>query len=296
MNDRFLRACRREPVDATPVWFMRQAGRYMSAYRGLRERYGLLEICRQPELAAQVTLQPVDAIEVDAAILFSDLLLPLDPLGIPFRFEKGEGPVIDPPVRTVERIDRLRVFEPREARGRRPSGRTSILYAGLITAAKGCRTILAVARRLPEADFVLLGPVAADMDRHLHPLPPNVVLRGEIGPDDVLQHMKAGDLFLFPTRTEGFPNAVLEAMASGLPVVATRVGAIPEMVEEGKGGLLVDGADPQELVDALGFLLDKPEVRLRMGRFNHRKCREWYAYSVVAPRLTSLYRSILDGA
>ena len=188
------------------------------------------------------------------------------------------------------------VFEPREARGRRPSGRTSILYAGLITAAKGCRTILAVARRLPEADFVLLGPVAADMDRHLHPLPPNVVLRGEIGPDDVLQHMKAGDLFLFPTRTEGFPNAVLEAMASGLPVVATRVGAIPEMVEEGKGGLLVDGADPQELVDALGFLLDKPEVRLRMGRFNHRKCREWYAYSIVAPRLTSLYRSILDGA
>ena len=117
MNDRFLRACRREPVDATPVWFMRQAGRYMSAYRRLRERYGLLEICRQPELAAQVTLQPVDAIEVDAAILFSDLLLPLDPLGIPFRFEKGEGPVIDPPVRTVERIDRLRVFEPREALG-----------------------------------------------------------------------------------------------------------------------------------------------------------------------------------
>ena len=115
MNDRFLRACRREPVDATPVWFMRQAGRYMSAYRRLRERYGLLDICRRPELAAQVTLQPVDAIDVDAAILFSDLLLPLDPLGIPFDFVKGEGPVIDPPVRTVERIDGLRVFEPREA-------------------------------------------------------------------------------------------------------------------------------------------------------------------------------------
>ena len=92
MNDRFLRACRREPVDATPVWFMRQAGRYMAAYRALRERHTLLEICRQPELAAEVTVQPVDAIDVDAAILFSDLLLPLEPMGIPFDFVKGEGP------------------------------------------------------------------------------------------------------------------------------------------------------------------------------------------------------------
>jgi uroporphyrinogen decarboxylase len=117
VNDRFLKACLREPVDMTPVWFMRQAGRYMSAYRGLRERYSLLEICRQPELAAQVTLQPVDAIEVDAAILFSDLLLPLEPMGIPFDFVKGEGPVIDPPVRTVERIEQLCVFEPRESLG-----------------------------------------------------------------------------------------------------------------------------------------------------------------------------------
>ena len=115
VNDRFLRACRREPVDATPVWFMRQAGRYMPAYRAVRERHTLLEICRQPELAAEVTLQPVEAIDVDAAILFSDLLLPLEPMGIPFDFVAGEGPVIDPPVRTVERIDRLRRFEPRES-------------------------------------------------------------------------------------------------------------------------------------------------------------------------------------
>ena len=114
MNDRFLRACRREPVDATPVWFMRQAGRYMASYRAIRERHTLLEICAQPELAAEVTLHPVDEIEVDAAILFSDLLLPLAPMGIPFDFVKGEGPVIDPPVRTIERIDQLRRFEPRE--------------------------------------------------------------------------------------------------------------------------------------------------------------------------------------
>ncbi len=115
MNDRFLRACRREPVDATPVWFMRQAGRYMANYRALRERHTLLELCRQPELAAEVTMQPIEAIEVDAAILFSDLLLPLEPMGIPFDFVKGEGPVIDPPVRSVERIGQLRRFEPRES-------------------------------------------------------------------------------------------------------------------------------------------------------------------------------------
>ena len=93
---------------------MRQAGRYMASYRAIRERHTLLDICRHPELAAEVTLQPVDAIEVDAAILFSDLLLPLEPMGIPFDFVAGEGPVIDPPVRSIERIDRLRQFEPRE--------------------------------------------------------------------------------------------------------------------------------------------------------------------------------------
>ncbi len=115
MNDRFLRACRREPVDVTPVWFMRQAGRYMPEYRDLRRRYSLLELCRTPELAAQVTLQPVGRIDLDAAILFSDLLLPLSPMGISFDFVRGEGPAIDSPLRSREDIDRLRTFEPREA-------------------------------------------------------------------------------------------------------------------------------------------------------------------------------------
>ena len=96
---------------------MRQAGRYMPEYRAIRERHSLLDICRQPELAAQVTLQPVDRLEVDAAILFSDLLLPLEPLGIPFDFVKGEGPVIHEPVRTADDIARLRRFEPRESLG-----------------------------------------------------------------------------------------------------------------------------------------------------------------------------------
>jgi uroporphyrinogen decarboxylase len=114
---RFLKACRREHVDATPVWFMRQAGRYMQEYRTLRAQYSLLEICRTPDLATEVTLQPIRRLEVDAAILFSDLLLPLAPMGLAFDFVKGEGPQIERPIDSPADIERLRVFEPRQALG-----------------------------------------------------------------------------------------------------------------------------------------------------------------------------------
>jgi uroporphyrinogen decarboxylase len=114
MWDRFLRACRREPVDATPVWFMRQAGRYMAEYRAVRKNHTLLEICRQPELATEVTLQPVRALGVDAAILFADILLPLEPMGAPFEFAAGEGPVIHHPVRDAAAVEKLRLFDPEE--------------------------------------------------------------------------------------------------------------------------------------------------------------------------------------
>jgi uroporphyrinogen decarboxylase len=116
MNDRFLRACHKQPVDATPVWFMRQAGRYMPEYRVLREKYSMLQLCRTPELAAQVTLQPL-RLGVDAAILFADILLPLEPMGAPFDFAKGEGPVIANPVRSRADIDRLRLVDPQESLG-----------------------------------------------------------------------------------------------------------------------------------------------------------------------------------
>jgi uroporphyrinogen decarboxylase len=94
---------------------MRQAGRYMQEYRALRAQYSLLEICRTPDLATEVTLQPIRRLEVDAAILFSDLLLPLAPLGLPFDFVKGEGPQIERPIDGPADIDRLHLFEPREA-------------------------------------------------------------------------------------------------------------------------------------------------------------------------------------
>jgi uroporphyrinogen decarboxylase len=96
---------------------MRQAGRYMSEYRALRERYSLLELCRTPDLATEVTLQPVRKLEIDAAILFSDLLLPLEPLGIRFDFIRGEGPAIENPIQCEADVDALRRFDPREALG-----------------------------------------------------------------------------------------------------------------------------------------------------------------------------------
>jgi uroporphyrinogen decarboxylase len=116
MNDRFLRACRREPVDRTPVWMMRQAGRYMPEYRALRAKHTMLELCRTPELAVQVTLQPMK-LGVDAAILFADILLPLEPMGAPFEFAKGEGPVIHEPITDRAGVDKLRVIEPEDGLG-----------------------------------------------------------------------------------------------------------------------------------------------------------------------------------
>lgn len=110
-QSRFLRACQRLPVDTTPVWFMRQAGRYMPEYRAIREKYSLLEIVQHPEIAVEVTLQPVHALGVDAAILFADILLPIVPMGLHLEFAKGEGPVISNPVRTAADITRLRPID-----------------------------------------------------------------------------------------------------------------------------------------------------------------------------------------
>ena len=117
MNDVFLRACRREPVERTPVWFMRQAGRYMPEYRALREKHSLLDLVRTPELAVQVTLQPIQAFPLDAAILFSDLLVPLAPLGLPFDFQQGEGPVVEKPIGSAKDVAALRRFDPRQELG-----------------------------------------------------------------------------------------------------------------------------------------------------------------------------------
>ncbi len=107
-ESRFVKACRAQPVDRTPVWFMRQAGRYMPEYRAVRKQYSLIEICKKPEVAAEVTITAAEILGVDAAIIFADLLLPLEVMGLPFHFSAGEGPVIEKPVRQKEDIARLR--------------------------------------------------------------------------------------------------------------------------------------------------------------------------------------------
>jgi uroporphyrinogen decarboxylase len=111
MNDRFLRACRRQPVDATPVWFMRQAGRSFPAYRRLRDRYGILELAKNPELCAEVTLMPVHDLGVDAAVLFADIMLPIEPMGVGVRIEPEVGPIIDRPIRSAADVEALRPFD-----------------------------------------------------------------------------------------------------------------------------------------------------------------------------------------
>jgi uroporphyrinogen decarboxylase len=107
-NSLFVRACKSQAVDRTPVWFMRQAGRYMPEYRAVRKQHSLLEICKKPALAAEVTITAAEILRVDAAIIFADLLLPLEVMGLPFHFAAGEGPVIEKPVRTAGDIAQLR--------------------------------------------------------------------------------------------------------------------------------------------------------------------------------------------
>lgn len=109
MNSRFLDACRRRPTDVRPVWFMRQAGRYMKQYRDIRAKHSILEICKRADLAAQVTLQPVEILDVDAAIIFADLLLPVEPMGLKLSFVQGEGPHIENAVRTSHDVDALSI-------------------------------------------------------------------------------------------------------------------------------------------------------------------------------------------
>lgn len=112
LNDNypFIKACFNQPVEYTPVWIMRQAGRYLKEYRQVREKVTFLELCKTPELAAEVTIQPVDILGVDAAILFSDILIPLEPMGIKLHF--NEGPVLENPVKTTEDVKKLTVPDP----------------------------------------------------------------------------------------------------------------------------------------------------------------------------------------
>ena len=113
----FLLACRRQPAPFTPVWLMRQAGRYMAEYRAVRERYGFLELCHHPEAAAEVTVTAVERLGVDAAIIFADILLILEPLGVGLSFASGDGPTLARPLRTPADVQRLQAYDVADALG-----------------------------------------------------------------------------------------------------------------------------------------------------------------------------------
>src|SRR5215211_8780069 len=114
-RQRFLAAAQMRAVDTTPVWFMRQAGRSLPEYRALRERHDFLQVAKTPELCVEATMMPVRRLGVDGAVLFADIMLPLDGMGVEFQIEPNVGPVILNPIRTEADIDRLRVIEPNEA-------------------------------------------------------------------------------------------------------------------------------------------------------------------------------------
>jgi glycosyltransferase involved in cell wall biosynthesis len=200
-----------------------------------------------------------------------------------------------PPVLVPNFIDD-NVFAYRAVGRQAAHDRLRVVFVGWVTAMKGCREILEVARQLPGLDFALIGPLMADMQTHLQRRPANVTLYGTLEHLEVLREMCASDVFLFPSLTEGFPNAVLEAMSVGLPVVATRVGAIPEMIEDGKGGLLFEHADIASLVHAIRTLMNDASLRGAMGQFNREKSRAHYAYSVVTSQLTALYNLVVSGS
>ena len=117
MNDTFLKACRGEAVDHTPVWLMRQAGRYLPEYHAVRKNFTFLDMCKTPEAAAEVTIQPVDIIGVDAAILFSDILVPLEKMGAPLEFQEKRGPVFTAPIRDRAAVDKLIIPDPEDDLG-----------------------------------------------------------------------------------------------------------------------------------------------------------------------------------
>lgn len=170
--------------------------------------------------------------------------------------------------------------------------RCRAIFAGGITKAKGCAEILEVANQLSEIDFHLFGKVHADVAPLFNQAPKNIFLHGVISHDTLLKEMCKSDFLIFPSYTEGFPLTVLEAMAVGLPIIATTVGAIPEMVEHNLGGFLVAPKDVTGLVAMIKILIADQQLRIAMGNYNKQKGFNHYRYSIVIKNLLNLYNQL----
>jgi glycosyltransferase involved in cell wall biosynthesis len=169
--------------------------------------------------------------------------------------------------------------------------RVRLLFVGGLAREKGTYEILELAKRFPEADFILVGCASRDLSLPRE-VPENFITLGERTREETLSQLSAAHIFLFPSYSEGFPNAVLEAMAVGLPIVASNVGAIPDMIAEG-GGVLVAPGDLAGLTEAVGKLIGDAETRARYGALNRDRTLSAYVYSKVAEQLTAIYSSVL---
>lgn len=164
-----------------------------------------------------------------------------------------------------------------------------ILYVGHIVKTKGCYEIISVAKELPDKNFIMVGYLSNEIKSI--DTPKNVKFIGEVSHDEVLKYMKECDLFLFPTHTEGFPNVVLEAMACGMPILTTNVGAIPDMIER-KGGIIVEPKDINSIKTSINKLEER-KVRLEMSQWNVKKVNSNYTINQVMDKIFEVYEKII---
>ncbi|MBF0557325.1 MAG: glycosyltransferase family 4 protein [Nitrospirae bacterium] len=167
-----------------------------------------------------------------------------------------------------------------------------VLFVAGLAFAKGLAEIVETARRLPYIHFDLIGAETADVKAITGQLPGNIKIMGLMNNPTVIEEMCNSDLFFLPSHTEGFPYSVLEAMAVGLPVISTRVGAIPEMIDDGKGGYLFEIGDVDGFVKGIRNLIASPDLRIQMGNYNKDKSKTLYSCSAVIPRLANIYNRL----
>jgi glycosyltransferase involved in cell wall biosynthesis len=186
-------------------------------------------------------------------------------------------------------------FDPRRRRAPRDTTGARVAYAGRLSRDKGTLELLQAARLLPQLEFFLMGELTDEIRSDVQSAPDNVISTGHLPRPEVMERLRTSDIFAFPSHREGCPNAVVEAMASGLPVVATRVGGLPEMIDEGRGGYLVEPGDSPALAQALARLAADPHLARRLGEHNRAVGRERFALSVVCRRLERIYEGVARG-